>query len=142
MLIGEFHYNIDEKGRLFLPSELRTELGSEVVINRGIEKCLYVYPMEEWEKILQKLSTLSFTKKSNREFSRMFLSGAYKREIDAKGRINLDKNLIEYAGLKRECVIIGVGERLELWDKQEWERYYDERRHLLEEISEGIDFDE
>lgn len=62
MLIGEFHYNIDEKGRLFLPSELRTELGSEVVINRGIEKCLYVYPMEEWEKILQKLSTLSFTK--------------------------------------------------------------------------------
>ncbi|MGB4695004.1 MAG: division/cell wall cluster transcriptional repressor MraZ [Bacilli bacterium] len=142
MLIGEFHYNIDEKGRLFLPSELRTELGSEVVINRGIEKCLYVYPMEEWEKILQKLSTLSFTKKSNREFSRMFLSGAYKREIDAKGRINLDKNLIEYAGLQRECVIIGVGERLELWDKQEWERYYDERRHLLEEISEGIDFDE
>lgn len=72
----------------------------------------------------------------------MFLSGAYKREIDAKGRINLDKNLIEYAGLQRECVIIGVGERLELWDKQEWERYYDERRHLLEEISEGIDFDE
>ncbi|MFY9422655.1 MAG: division/cell wall cluster transcriptional repressor MraZ [Acholeplasmataceae bacterium] len=142
MLIGEFHYNIDEKGRLFLPSELRTELGSEVVINRGIEKCLYVYPMEEWEKILQKLSTLSFTKKSNREFSRMFLSGAYKREIDAKGRINLDKNLIEYAGLQRECVIIGVGERLELWDKQEWERYYEERRHLLEEISEGIDFDE
>ena len=142
MLIGEYHYSIDVIGRLYIPSELRNELGSEVVINRGIEKCLYVYPMEEWEKILQKLSTLSFTKKSNREFSRMFLSGAYKREIDAKGRINLDKNLIEYAGLQRECVIIGVGERLELLDKQEWERYYDERRHLLEEISEGIDFDE
>ncbi|HEY8395604.1 MAG TPA: division/cell wall cluster transcriptional repressor MraZ, partial [Bacilli bacterium] len=102
---------------------------------------LYVYPLDEWEKILKKLSTLSFTKKSNREFSRMFLSGAYKREIDGKGRINLDKNLMEYAGLQKECVIIGVGERLELWDKAEWERYYDERRSVLEEISEGIEFD-
>jgi len=142
MLIGEFRYNIDDKGRLFIPSEFREELGAEVVINRGIEKCLYVYPMGEWEVILKKLSTLSFTKKSNREFSRMFLSGAYRREIDSKGRINLEKSLMEYAGLQTEVVIIGVGERLELWDKQEWERYYNERLHLLEEISEGIDFDE
>lgn len=141
MFIGEYHYNIDEKGRLFLPSEMRTDFGTEVIINRGIEKCLYVYPLDEWEKIVSKLSTLSFTKKSNREFNRLFLSGAYKREIDSKGRINLEKSLIDYAGLKRECVIIGVGDRLELWDKSEWERYYGERQSVLEEISEGIEFD-
>jgi MraZ protein len=141
MFIGEFHYNIDDKGRLFLPSEMRNDLGIEVIINRGIEKCLYVYPLPEWEKIVEKLSTLSFTKKTNREFNRMFLSGAYKREIDSKGRVNLDKNLMDYANLNRECVIIGVGERLEIWDKAEWDRYYNERQSVLEEISEGIEFD-
>jgi len=141
MFIGEYRYSIDEKGRLFLPSEMREDLGMEVIVNRGIEKCLYIYPLSEWEKIVSKLSTLSFTKKTNREFNRMFLSGAYKREIDTKGRINLDKNLMEYANLSRECIIIGVGERLEIWDREEWNRYYQERQSVLEEISEGIEFD-
>ena len=141
MFIGEYNYSIDEKGRLFLPSEMRIELGLEIVVNRGIEKCLYVYPLSEWEKIVNKLSSLSFTKKSNREFSRLFLSGAYQREIDTKGRINLDKKLMDYANLSKECVIIGVGERLEIWDSEEWKKYYLERQTVLEEISEGIEFD-
>lgn len=141
MFIGEYHYSIDDKGRLFLPSEMRIELGLEIVVNRGIEKCLYVYPLSEWEKIVNKLSSLSFTKKSNREFSRLFLSGAYQREIDTKGRINLDKKLMDYANLSKDCVIIGVGERLEIWDSEEWKKYYLERQTVLEEISEGIEFD-
>lgn len=141
MFIGEYHYSIDDKGRLFLPSEMRIELGLEIVVNRGIEKCLYVYPLSEWEKIVNKLSSLSFTKKSNREFSRLFLSGAYRREIDTKGRINLDKKLMDYANLSKDCVIIGVGERLEIWDSEEWKKYYLERQTVLEEISEGIEFD-
>ena len=141
MFIGEYHFNIDEKGRLFLPIDYRKDLGLEVIINRGIEKCLYIYPQEAWDVIVEKLATLSFTKKANREFSRMFLSGAFKKEIDSKGRINLDNILIEYANLKKECVILGVGERIEIWDKEEWVSYFNDRQSVLDEISEGIEFD-
>jgi len=141
MFIGEYRFNIDDKGRLFIPSELRKDLGEDIVINRGIEKCLYVYPINEWNIIVEKLSTLSFTKRTNREFSRMFLSGAFKREIDSKGRINIDNILIDYAGLTKECVVIGVGQRLEVWDKQAWEKYYNDRQSILDEISEEIEFD-
>lgn len=141
MFIGEYHFNIDEKGRLFLPSEIRKDLGLEIIVNRGIEKCLYVYPLEEWDKIVQKLSALSFTKRTNREFSRLFLSGAFQREIDSKGRVNLDNNLIEYAKIKKECVILGVGQRLEIWDQEEWNNYYNNRQSVLDEISEEIELD-
>jgi len=141
MFIGEYHYNIDDKGRLFIPSEMRKNLGETVVINRGIEKCLYLYPEAAWDNITEKLSALSFTKRTNREFNRLFLSGAYRREIDSKGRINIDSLLLNFAGLIKECVILGVGERIEIWDKAEWEKYYEERRALLDDISEEIDFD-
>lgn len=141
MFIGEYHFNIDEKGRLFLPSDYRKDLGLEVIVNRGIEKCLYIYPQGAWDVIVEKLTTLSFTKKANREFSRMFLSGAFNKEIDSKGRINIDNILRDYANLKKECVILGVGERIEIWDKEEWVSYYNERQSVLDEISEGIEFD-
>lgn len=141
MFIGEYHFNIDEKGRLFLPSDYRKDLGLEVIVNRGIEKCLYIYPQGAWDVIVGKLTTLSFTKKANREFSRMFLSGAFNKEIDSKGRINIDNILRDYANLKKECVILGVGERIEIWDKEEWVSYYNERQSVLDEISEGIEFD-
>lgn len=141
MFIGEYHFNIDEKGRLFLPSDYRKDLGSEVVVNRGIEKCLYIYPIAAWNTIVEKLSSLTFTKRANREFSRMFLSGAFKKEIDSKGRINIDNLLLDYANIKKECVILGVGERIEIWDKDEWVKYFEERQYVLDEISEGIDFD-
>ena len=141
MFIGEFHFNIDEKGRLFLPSELRKGLGEEVIVARGIEKCLYVYPTDAWNVMVEKISNLSFTKKNNREFSRMFLSGAYQREIDSKGRINLDSILIEYSGLKKDCVILGVGQRLEIWDKEAWIKYYSDRQSVIDSISEEIELD-
>lgn len=141
MFIGEFHFNIDDKGRLFLPSELRKGLGEEVIVARGIEKCLYVYPTEAWKTMVDKISNLSFTKKNNREFSRLFLSGAYQREIDTKGRINLDSILIEYSGLKKDCVILGVGQRLEIWDKEAWIKYYQDRQSVIDSISEEIELD-
>lgn len=141
MFIGEFHLNIDDKGRLFIPSEFRKILGEEIVINRGIEQCIYVYPTLAWSKIVSKLSSLSFTKKTNREFNRMFLSGAFMRSIDSKGRINVENILIEYAGISKECIILGVGERLEIWDKNIWTNYYNERKAVLEDISEQIEFD-
>lgn len=141
MFIGEFHLNIDEKGRLFIPSELRKDLGVEVVVARGIETCLYVYPLEGWKIIVDKLSSLSFTKKNNREFNRLFLSGAYQKEVDNKGRINLDQILIDYSHLQKECVIIGVGSRIEIWDKLEWQKYYLDRQSVIDSISEEIELD-
>lgn len=141
MFIGEFHLNIDEKGRIFLPSEYRKDLGEKVIVARGIESCLYLYPVVEWEKISDKLSSLSFTKKNNREFSRLFLSGAFQKEVDNKGRINLDQILINYSHLQKECVIIGVGSRIEIWDKLEWQKYYLDRQSVIDSISEEIELD-
>lgn len=141
MFIGEYHYNIDDKGRLFIPTEFKKEISDQVIVNRGIENCLYIYTLPEWDKIVEKLSSLSFTKKSNREFSRMFLSGAYKKDIDSKGRINIEKVLIDYANLDKECVILGVGKRIEVWAKEEWVKYYESRKSILDEISEEIELD-
>lgn len=142
MFIGEYHFNLDDKNRIFIPTEFRSLLKDKLIINRGIERCLFVYPNDEWNKVVNKLNTLSFTKKVNREFSRMFMSGAYYKEMDSQGRVTIDKLLIEYAGLSKECVIIGVGERIEIWDKKAWLEYYQERQATLDEISERIDFDD
>ncbi len=139
MFIGEYHYNLDEKGRLFIPTPFKNQFEEQLVIAKGLETCLYVYTLPEWEKLIEKITSLSFTKKSNREFSRMFLSGAYTSEIDSKGRVNIDKLLINHANLSKECTIIGSGNRIEIWDKQLWINYYNEHEQLIEEISEELD---
>lgn len=141
MFIGEYRYNLDDKGRLAIPNDFRQKLGEKIIISRGIEQCLFVYSLEDWEKLVEKITKLSFTKKSHREFSRMFLSGAYQKDIDSKGRTNIDNNLLNYAGLVKECVIIGVGERIEIWDRTKWENYYLDHQNILDEISEEIDLD-
>ena len=94
MLIGEYHHNIDDKGRLVIPTKYREELGNEFIITRGIEKCLYVYSYQEWEKLVSKLDTLPFTKKDARTFNRTFFSGASVCEFDKNGRINITSPLI------------------------------------------------
>lgn len=118
MLIGEFHVRMDEKGRLIIPSKFRSELGNEFVVTRGLDRCLFIYSKPEWEKIVSKLSTLPFTKKDARDFLRFFLSGATVCEFDKSGRINITSPLVGYAGLSKDCVIIGVNERLEIWDEE------------------------
>ena len=99
MLMGEFHHNIDEKGRLVIPTKYRMELGETFVIARGLEKCLYVYPMEKWNKLVGKLDELPFTRKDARTFTRTFFSGATACEFDNNGRINITSPLVSYAGL-------------------------------------------
>ena len=89
MLMGEYHHNIDDKGRLIIPSKFRTELGEKLIITRGLDKCLFIYSESEWEKIVSKLKTLPFTNKDARNFTRFFLSGATECEFDKQGRINI-----------------------------------------------------
>ena len=140
MFIGEYQYNLDDKGRIFIPTAYRDELGEKIVIVKGLEKFLYAYNMPEWEKLVDKIGNLTFTKKSNREFTRMFLSGAYINDIDSKGRINIDSSLLNHAKLIKECVFIGSGNRIEIWDKAAWINYYDEHEQVIEDISEELDF--
>ena len=138
MLMGEFHHNIDDKGRLIIPSKFRCELGEKFIITKGLDKCLFVYSFVEWNKIIEKLSSLQFTKKNVRAFERAFIGGASTIEFDKQGRINITSPLVHYANIDKECVIIGVNERLEIWSKDEFEKYMSENEESLEEITEDL----
>ena len=138
MLIGEYHHNIDEKGRLIIPAKFREEIGNSFVVTKGLDGCLFVYSLVEWEKIVNKLKKLPFTKKDARTFSRFFLASATVCEFDRQGRINLMNSLTLYAGLKKECAIIGVNYRLEIWDLEKFNNLMKENEEELDEISENL----
>lgn len=138
MLMGEYHHTIDEKGRLIIPSKFRLELGESFVVTRGLENCLFVYSLIEWEKISSKLKTLPFTKKDARNFSRFFLSGACQLEFDKQGRINLPDTLISYADLIKDCVVVGVGDRLEIWSSELWDKFFMDNQDNLSDMAENL----
>ena len=125
MLIGEYHHNIDEKGRLTIPSKFRFDLGDKFVITRGLENCLFAYSEDDFKKIVERLEQIPFTKKDARQFMRFFLSGATLVEFDKQGRINITAPLISYANLEKECIIIGTGDRLEIWSSDNWNNFMD-----------------
>ena len=138
MLMGEFHHNIDDKGRLVIPTKYREEMGESFVITRGLEKCLYAYSLTEWDKLVAKLNELPFTKKDARIFIRTFFSGATVCEFDKNGRINITSPLVSYAGLSKACVIIGVNDRLEIWDEDTFNSFLGEVSESMEEIAENL----
>lgn len=138
MLMGEFHHNIDEKGRIIMPSKLREELGNTIIITRGLEECLFIYSKEEWSQIVTKLKTLPFTKKDARSFTRVFLSGATETEFDKQGRIKLPLPLTEYATLLKECVIIGVNDRVEIWSKDNWNTFMNKSKEELADLADHL----
>ena len=114
MFMGEYHHNIDDKGRLIIPAKFREELGTRFIVTRGLEKCLYVYSIREWDNIVAKLKTLPFTKKDVRTFMRSFFSGATECELDRSGRVNITSPLVSYADINHECVVIGANDRIEI----------------------------
>lgn len=138
MFIGEYHHSIDDKGRLIIPSKFREELGNKFIITRGIENCLFVYSLESWEKIVNKLESLPFTKKDARAFIRFFLSGASEAEFDKQGRINITSPLISYANITKECVVIGTGDRLEIWSEESWNDFFISARDSMSDIAENL----
>ena len=138
MLIGEYHHNIDEKGRLIIPAKFREEIGNSFVVTKGLDGCLFVYSLVEWEKIVARLKKLPFTKKDARMFSRFFLASATVCEFDRQGRINLMNSLTLYAGIKKECAIIGVNDRLEIWALDRLNNLMEENYEKLDEISENL----
>lgn len=138
MFMGEHHHNIDDKNRLIIPSKFREELGEEFIITRGIENCLFVYAKSEWQKIVTKLESLPFTKRDARNFIRFFLSGATVAEFDKQGRANIAQTLVSYSNLKKECVIIGAGNRLEIWAKDDWNDFFNSAKDNMSDIAENL----
>ena len=138
MFMGEFHHNLDEKNRLIIPSKFREELGKKFVVTRGLEECLFVYSLDEWNKIVEKLRSLPFTNKDARTFMRMFLSGATECELDPNGRILLPSNLISYCSLTKEAIILGVSERLEIWAENKYEEFFNNNIDKFSDVAEGL----
>ncbi|MDA3131012.1 division/cell wall cluster transcriptional repressor MraZ [Aliibacillus thermotolerans] len=138
MFMGEYQHNIDDKGRMIIPSRFRKELGSTFVVTRGMDGCLFIYPFSEWERLEQKLKSLPFTKKDTRAFTRFFFSGASECELDKQGRVRIPANLRAYAKLEKECVIIGVSTRVEVWSKPLWEDYFNESESSFSDIAENM----
>ena len=136
--MGEHRHSIDDKHRLVIPSSYRDSLGSSFIITRGLEKCLYIYTESEWQKIVDKLASLPFTKKDARTFIRSFFSAAANCTLDKQGRINITPNQALYAGLNKECVIIGANDRVEIWSKENWEEFNLEFSDALESVAEHL----
>ncbi len=140
--MGEFQHGIDGKGRLIIPAKFREGLGDNFVVTKGMDNCLFVYPINEWQLLEQKLKTLPFTKADARAFVRFFFSGAAECELDKQGRILLPQNLRDYAELTKDIVIIGVSSRVEIWSKERWTAYSNGAEAAYSEIAEKIvDFD-
>ena len=137
MFMGEYHYTIDDKGRLTIPAKLRYELGENFIVTRGLDGCLFIYPKCEWENIVRKYKELPNTKDA-RNFMRFFLSGATVCEFDKQGRININSPLIKYADLSKDCIIIGVNDRLEVWSKERWESFIDTNEDSLSDIADKL----
>ena len=138
MLMGEYHHNIDEKGRIIIPSRLRDELGDNVIVTRGLDDCLFLYSMDEWSLLVSKLKSLPFTKRDARNFSRMFLSGATGCLFDKQGRVKISSPLINYADLNHECVIIGVNDRIEIWAKEKWDKFVCESTNEFSDLADHL----
>ncbi|MBQ4817164.1 division/cell wall cluster transcriptional repressor MraZ [Bacillus pumilus] len=138
MFMGEYQHTIDTKGRMIIPAKFRDGLGEQFVLTRGLDQCLFGYPMSEWKLIEEKLKALPLTKKDARAFTRFFFSGAVECDLDKQGRINIASNLLQYAKLEKECVVIGVSNRIELWSKLIWEQYTEEQEDSFAEIAENM----
>ena len=121
MFMSEYNHTVDTKGRLIVPSKFREQLGDEFVVTKGMDGCLFVYANDDWSAFEQKLTSLPLINKEARKFARFFLAGAAQVEVDKQGRILLPANLRQFAGLEKDVVLVGVGSRIEIWSRENWE---------------------
>lgn len=138
VFIGSYQHAIDEKGRVIIPSRFRDELGQHSVVTKGLDQCLFLFPIQEWEKRSQELALLPLSKGDARAYSRLFFAGASECELDKQGRIMIPAHLREYAKLDREVVIIGVSSRIEIWSAPIWDEYSKRAEASYEEIAEHL----
>ena len=141
MFMGEFEHAIDTKGRLIIPAKFRKNLGKDFVITRGLDGCLFGYPLDEWQKVEEKIQQLPTNRKNNRSFVRFLFADAAQCNFDKQGRINIPKKLRVHADLNKACVLVGVSNRIEIWSKERWNAVVSETEENFDEIAENlIDF--
>ena len=142
MFYGEYSHSLDKKSRLIIPAKFRDAFREhyieKLIITRGLDKCLFVFPEDEWKVQEAKFKSMSFTKSEARKFNRLFFGSACELEIDKQGRVLVPSYLKLYAQIKREVVIVGVSNRIEIWAKDKWGEFYAETRESFEEIAEGL----
>ncbi len=138
MFIGEYAHNLDSKGRIIIPSKFRDELHSRFILTRGLDGCLTIYSLEQWDQIFAKLSKLPTTKKATRQYIHMLTSRATECTLDNQGRIQIPSFLAKPVNITKECVIVGVNDHIEIWDRATWESYYDEASDNFEEVAESL----
>lgn len=138
MFIGEYSHNIDPKKRVAIPSKFRETFAGRAVVTRGLDKCLFVYPLKTWEELSGKLGSLPMGESGTRSFVRLMLAGAVDVDIDKMGRILIPDYLKKYAGLQKGVVIAGLYNRLEIWDETKWNKYKSEAEKSTDEIAEQL----
>lgn len=138
MLLGEYEHTLDPKGRLAMPAKLRESLGSKFIITKGLDGCLFIYDMQQWQLLENKLSSLPMSRKTARDFTRFLFGGACEGECDKQGRVLIPANLRSHAGLEKNVVIIGVGTRAEIWDAAKWNEYNEESSEDVNDLAEQL----
>jgi len=138
MFLGEYQHSVDEKGRLVLPSKFREHLADGLVITKGQERCLYVFPGERWAAEVEKVNRLPRTNRRNRNYARSFFGGATDQALDGQGRVQIPQALRAYAGLDREVSVVGVADRVEVWDASVWRSLSDEADAIYSDIEEEL----
>ena len=138
MFFGTYTPKLDDKGRLFLPAKFRDELAEGLVVTRGQERCLYVWSMEEFQKLTERLREVPVTNKAARDYVRMFFAGASDETPDKQGRVTIPPMLREYASLSKDCIVIGAMNRIEIWDSASWQTYSDEQEQAFADLSEDL----
>jgi MraZ protein len=138
VFLGTHSPRLDDKGRLFLPAKFRDRLASGLVVTRGQERCLYVFPMDEFVRVAETMKTAPVTSRAVRDYLRVFLSGASDEIPDKQGRVTIPATLREYAGLSRDCTVIGAGSRVEVWDSAAWTTYLDSTEQAFADQAEEV----
>lgn len=142
MLMGEYKHTVDTKGRVIIPMKLREELGEKFIVTRGLDGCLFGYPMSSWQSLTEKLSAnLPLSQKNARQVVRFFYSAATEVEFDKQGRVMIPQTLREYAAIKKNVRIVGVSDRLEIWDDSTWKEYVAQTQNTVDELTEEIEFE-
>ena len=138
MFIGEYQHNLDTKGRIIVPSKFRDELHTTFILTRGLDGCLTIYSLEQWDKLFEEINKLPTTKKSARQYIRMLTSTATECTLDNQGRIQIPSFLSKPVNIVKECVVIGANDHIEIWDKTTWDNYYLEASDNFEDVAENL----
>ena len=138
MFMGEYQHKIDAKGRITVPANFRDELGETMIVTRWLDGCLAIYTEEQWKQVYENLKKLPSTKREARMYTHMIMSKAAECDLDAQGRIRIPTHLSEEANLTKDCVVVGVSDHVEIWDKERWDAYYAQASENFEDIAESL----